>query len=348
MTDHDRGAYAPQDDEPLSFDARRPSERRPVPMTLVGSAIVLVALIGGVALVYRGGVRRSGEGPRPVGEPVMSVKTAAAPPPIRDESGEAGVYAPTKPSATVTQTTTTTTQTAATNGVAGASTPNSSALSGAAPIFAVSPEQPAPRPAPQPHSLALLTKPPVAAVKRPTPPIVAASPTSGAPDDAEVAAAGATTHSENTSTRAASARESAQMKLADATPTRRAVRERTTSANTEADNLAMARLVARSTTPTDAYRASATLAPTRLASTPGGAVVQIGAFSSAEQAAKGYADVASDMSGRMSGKSKHVLPLEVNGKTLYRTWLSGFASRGDAIAFCETLRTKNKSCIVKG
>lgn len=133
------------------------------------------------------------------------------------------------------------------------------------------------------------------------------------------------------------------MKLADATPSRRSAHERATSANDTADNLAMARLVARSTS-SDAARADMT----RLAPTTGGAVVQIGAFSSADLAAKGYADVASDMSNRMSGKARHVLPLEVNGKTLYRTWVSGFASRSDAVAFCETLRTKNKSCIVKG
>ncbi len=76
MTDYDRGAYTPQTDAPLAFDPRRPSERRPMPMALIGSAAVLVILLAGVAMVYRGGVRHAGESPRPVGEPVMAVKTA--------------------------------------------------------------------------------------------------------------------------------------------------------------------------------------------------------------------------------------------------------------------------------
>ncbi|MGC1304633.1 MAG: SPOR domain-containing protein, partial [Caulobacteraceae bacterium] len=79
MADYDRGAYTPQTDAPLAFDARRPRERRPMPMALIGSAVVLVVLLGGVAMVYRSGVRHAGEAPRPVGEPVMSVKTAPQP-----------------------------------------------------------------------------------------------------------------------------------------------------------------------------------------------------------------------------------------------------------------------------
>ena len=39
MSEHDRGAYTPPTDEPLSFDARRPQGRRPMPMTLVASVI---------------------------------------------------------------------------------------------------------------------------------------------------------------------------------------------------------------------------------------------------------------------------------------------------------------------
>ncbi len=56
MTDHDRGAYTPQTDAPLSFDARRaPGGGRPVPMTLLISGMVLVILLIGVVYFYRSG-----------------------------------------------------------------------------------------------------------------------------------------------------------------------------------------------------------------------------------------------------------------------------------------------------
>ena len=45
MSDQDRGAYTPQPDAPLQFDARGPRGRRPLPMTLIGSGGVLVVLL---------------------------------------------------------------------------------------------------------------------------------------------------------------------------------------------------------------------------------------------------------------------------------------------------------------
>ena len=45
MSDHERGAYAPPIDPPLSFDPRRPVRGpRPLPFTLIVSMLVLVAL----------------------------------------------------------------------------------------------------------------------------------------------------------------------------------------------------------------------------------------------------------------------------------------------------------------
>ena len=65
MTDHDRGAYTPQTDAPLSFDARRASGGGgPVPMTLLISGMVLVILLIGVVYFYRSGVRHQGQAPR--------------------------------------------------------------------------------------------------------------------------------------------------------------------------------------------------------------------------------------------------------------------------------------------
>ena len=46
MTQQDRGAYTPQPDAPLAFDARAPrGARRPLPMALIGGVVVLLALV---------------------------------------------------------------------------------------------------------------------------------------------------------------------------------------------------------------------------------------------------------------------------------------------------------------
>lgn len=80
MSDPHRGAYAPPTDAPLSFDARQPVRgSRPLPLTLIISAVVLGALLVGVFLIYRNGVRGPNDAPRTVGEPVAEMKAAPAP-----------------------------------------------------------------------------------------------------------------------------------------------------------------------------------------------------------------------------------------------------------------------------
>jgi hypothetical protein len=324
MSDHDRGAYTPQTDEPLAFDARRPSERRPVPMTLIGSAVVLVLLIGGVALVYRGGARGKDEAPRPVGQPVMSVKTAP------------GLTA---------ETTTNTTTSSSSNDVSTASKPEPVTLApnqtGQAPTFAAAPEQPAARPKPSPSTIAMMApKPAVTPVTPPVRPAIKANPeTPGKLDPSLVEAAGMTRASDATST----------IKLAQAGKTKHVV----TTVSEEDDAVATpAKAVPAKPTPKPVVAKAVPIGPVEKTATAGsssGAVVQIGAFSSTALADTGYADVSKALSGRMSGKSKHVLPVTTaNGKTLFRTWVSGFSTRADANAFCEALKAKNKTCIVKG
>jgi cell division protein FtsN len=127
MTDHDRGAYTPQTDAPLSFDARRASGGQPVPMTLLISGMVLVVLLMGVVYFYRSGVRRSNEAPQVIGAPVATTKSA--PPPAEQPSeAAAGLQVYKSETAPPSQP-----QTAPSN----------------APKFTPAPEQPAPRPAPQ-------------------------------------------------------------------------------------------------------------------------------------------------------------------------------------------------------
>lgn len=277
MADHDRGAYTPHAEEPLAFDPRRAGERRPLPMALIASALILVGLIGGVALVYRGGVRRADEGPRPVGQPTMSVKTApvpAAQPQTADE--DADIYARNPPGAQP-------------------SPAPAANVTGAAPTFAPPPEQPAPRPAPRPAAIATVAPPP-------------AQPLAAQPDKAEVAAVGDATRP--------------PAKVASASPP--------------------------VSTPSGPEPAAAEPAAASDAAGDAGPVVQIGAFSSASLADKGYAAVIAAMPGRMGGKAKHVQPIQHSGSTLYRTWISGFGSRIDAEAFCESLKAHSLTCIVKG
>lgn len=88
MTDHDRGAYTPQTDAPLAFDARvsHGGRRSQAPVTLIVSAVVLIGLVGAMVMFYRSGVRGSGEPPQVVGAPVGDTK---APPPASAQAASA-------------------------------------------------------------------------------------------------------------------------------------------------------------------------------------------------------------------------------------------------------------------
>lgn len=103
MSEFDRGAYTPQTDSPLSFDARttRQSGGRPLPMALLVSCLILAVLIAAIFLFYRSGVRSAGQAPQPVGAPVSSLK---APPSAADQPVDAAaglqVYKAEAPEAT--------------------------------------------------------------------------------------------------------------------------------------------------------------------------------------------------------------------------------------------------------
>jgi hypothetical protein len=79
MSDHDHGAYTPSS-ERLSFDPREPVRSGgPPPITLIVSGLVLLAIVVGAFLLYRGGVRPKGEAPAAVGAPLPQIRTPAAP-----------------------------------------------------------------------------------------------------------------------------------------------------------------------------------------------------------------------------------------------------------------------------
>lgn len=86
-------------------------------------------------------------------------------------------------------------------------------------------------------------------------------------------------------------------------------------------------------------------APAKVAA--GGAVVQIGAVSSTALADKAWSDAVGVAPGLAAGKGKSVEKIEKNGGTLYRTAVTGFASKADAQAFCAKLQASGKSCFVR-
>jgi hypothetical protein len=313
MTDHDRGAYTPQTDAPLAFDARQPSGgRRGFPTTLVVSVVILIALVGAIFAFYRSGVRGANQAPTPVGTPVAGIKTPAPAAPAPSQGLE--IY----------------------KSEAGSATAASSA-----PVFAAPPEQPQPRPAP--------------VIAQPAPPPVASP--------AQVAASGATS---KPAAPAPAAPAAAVVAVApapvNAVPMGRAPVPATSTAKapkaaapkSQAKGDEIADLLAKSpTAKTAAVKpAPAPVAKTETEAAPrpaahGAAVVQIGAYSSAGLAGKGWSDIAAAFPGEMSGKGKLVEGVDKDGKTLYRAAVSGFASHADAAAFCAKLKAAGRPCIVK-
>lgn len=105
--------------------------------------------------------------------------------------------------------------------------------------------------------------------------------------------------------------------------------------------------------PTPAPKA-APITPPKAATAPapkaasGPASVQIGAFSSQALADKGWSDAAALAPGSAAGKGKRVERVERDdGSVLFRTSVTGFASREDAQAFCGQLKAAGKTCFVR-
>ena len=93
--------------------------------------------------------------------------------------------------------------------------------------------------------------------------------------------------------------------------------------------------------------AAAPATPKPAAGASGAAGVQIGAFSSKALADSGWNDAARISPGKIAGKGKTVEPVQVNGSTLFRTTVTGFASKAEAKAFCDDLKAAGKNCFVK-
>ena len=75
--------------------------------------------------------------------------------------------------------------------------------------------------------------------------------------------------------------------------------------------------------------------------------MQIGAFSSQALADSEWNKAVAVAPGAAAGKGKKVEAVQKGTSTLYRTQVTGFASRTDAAAFCDKLKAAGKSCFVK-
>ncbi|WP_374654727.1 SPOR domain-containing protein [Phenylobacterium sp.] len=88
-------------------------------------------------------------------------------------------------------------------------------------------------------------------------------------------------------------------------------------------------------------------APAKPAAVGGAAAVQIGAFSSQALADSEWTKAVAVAPGAAAGKGKKVEAVQKGESTLYRTQVTGFASRADAAAFCDKLKAAGKNCFVK-
>ncbi|CAN7360146.1 SPOR domain-containing protein [Phenylobacterium sp. LjRoot219] len=87
--------------------------------------------------------------------------------------------------------------------------------------------------------------------------------------------------------------------------------------------------------------------PAPAAAKAGAAAVQIGAVSSTALADKAWSKAVAAAPGLAVGKGKGVERIERDGKTLYRTSVTGFASKAEASAFCGKLKAAGTDCFVK-
>ena len=312
MSEQDRGAYSPPRDEPLAFDARGARDARPMPMTLIASGVVLVVLIGGVVMAYLGGFRGKDEPAKAVGDRVATMKTMPAPgqAAVGDPAGKLEVF-------------------------------SSRTTASGPPAFTPGPEQPAERPRPQLQVQA--STPPavrIATGDEPATALPVAKPMTPA------AVAAATAHPLKPGAKPTATVASATLPPAKPAAVKPAV---TAPAALKPTLPATGALTVAAAKPAVAKPAAAVKPATTVAAAPaiaGGVGVQIGAFSSKELADQGFAAVGKLAS--TAGHGKRVEPVAHGASTLFRTTVTGFADRGAAKAFCETLTAKGHACIVKG
>lgn len=286
MSDHERGAYTPPTDAPLSFDARQPVRgARPIPVTLILSVLVLAGLVAAIFVFYRSGVRQAGDAPQAVGAPVSGMREAA-PPEAQPQDPAAGLQ------------------------IYRSDAPGTPAE--AAPQFTPGPEEPQPRPAPS------------------TPVVVTQPAAPAAPPPQQVAAAPAL-------------RPALPAQAPPQAPVQAPVQKAAPPAP-----LPVAKAPApKAPEPKPVVQAAAPKPSAPKPAASGSVAVQVGAVSSPALADKTWSEAVAAAPGLAAGKGKSVEKIERDGATLYRTAVTGFASREDASAFCAKLKAAGKACFVR-
>ena len=83
--------------------------------------------------------------------------------------------------------------------------------------------------------------------------------------------------------------------------------------------------------------------PVVASAAPGGPIAQVGALSSEANARRAL----SALSPLMGGLGARIQTATVDGRTFYRAFVTGFASRADATAFCAKVAAKGGPCLVR-
>ena len=307
MSDHDRGAYTPQPDAPLSFDARVSRDRRPLPIMLFASCGILVTLVIAVFLLYRSGSRSGTEPTRQVGEPITSLR---APPPVDAN----------------------TTADAPTGGAAGGAT------------FAPPPEQPIDRkanagltvqPTPEPQVKLAQAPPPTSPAQTvPAPKPVAVASPAAAPAPVPVKASAPAPV-----TQVAPAPKPVQKPVAKEVAT--AVAKPTPKPVIAKVAAEPSKPVVK---PKPKPVAAEAFTPNADGSA---FVVQIGAYLTRDLAKQALESASGLMGAKGHGHASRVQPVVADGATRYRSQVTGFADRVAAAAYCTALKGKGHDCIVK-
>lgn len=94
--------------------------------------------------------------------------------------------------------------------------------------------------------------------------------------------------------------------------------------------------------PNAMLRATASPAPAR----PGHTAVQVVSSSNETETRQALASLQSRFA-QLNGLQAQVEPAQVRGRTVYRGVISGFGSRDQARAFCETLKRSGRDCLAR-
>jgi hypothetical protein len=308
MSDSDRGAYSPYGREDLSFDPRSSQRRRPFPLTLAVSAVVLVIMGGAAVMYYQSGIRGPNEPPRAVGTPVGKIKTPAG--------GAAAASADPAALDVYVQ------------------DPNAPSATTGAPVYTPDPEQPQARPVASAAAQAAAL--PVASVQ--AVPLPAARP---AARPAKAAPAKAPAYASIDEAVAASRTDAGPAKPLKTKTVAKPIAQKPVAQKPVA--LASAKGKPATAAPLAAKKTDAEA----VADAKGGnAAVQIGAFSSKALADAEFGKVRGPFAKFLSGKGHHVDQVQRGGSTLWRAAYTGF-SKPQAQAFCGALKAAGRACIIK-